>query len=297
MSTLILALNPSVDVEWHVDNVVWEEKNIVRTERRWPGGKGINVARWLKFLRGNPLLILPLGGANGQELSEGLRKERIPTKVVQLEQNTRANIIVTSERDGQMRFNPPGPKLSALDWKRIVTIVRRQLSKAELMVLSGSLPPGAPVTAYRDLIRIAAQKNVRTVLDCDGDAFAAAIGAHPFLVKPNEHELAQWARKPLRTEKEIVHAAIDLSAVTHGWVLVSRGSKRSLLVNASEGLKLSAEPKKMRPVNTVGAGDALVAAVARAVELGHSPMDWLRSGVSTGTKATQLPAGKLPVTR
>ena len=59
---VVLALNPSVDVEWQVDHVRWEEKNNVLRERRWAGGKGVNVARWLRYLGAKPELILPLGG-------------------------------------------------------------------------------------------------------------------------------------------------------------------------------------------------------------------------------------------
>ena len=77
-STLVLALNPSIDAEWRVDDLLWEEKNDVRSERRWAGGKGINVARWLKHLGGRPQLLVPLGGKPGAELAGYLRAEKIP---------------------------------------------------------------------------------------------------------------------------------------------------------------------------------------------------------------------------
>ncbi len=76
MPALILALNPCIDAEWRVDDVQWEEKNNVRSERRWAGGKGINVARWLKHLGGKPFLLLPLGGKTGAELAGYLRDDR-----------------------------------------------------------------------------------------------------------------------------------------------------------------------------------------------------------------------------
>ena len=86
-----------------------------------------------------------------------------------------------------------------------------------LLILSGSLPRGVPVTAYARLIRLAHGLAMRTLLDCDGPAFASAIAARPFLVKPNEHELAQWWRQPLRPEAELVRAARALSEQTRGW--------------------------------------------------------------------------------
>src|SRR6185503_9312430 len=95
-SILVVALNPSIDVEWQVDDVRWEEKNSIRSERRWAGGKGVNVARWLQHLHAKPRLLLPLGGRNGEELANDLKSERLPFEVVSLREETRANIIVTT---------------------------------------------------------------------------------------------------------------------------------------------------------------------------------------------------------
>src|SRR5215475_11125212 len=112
-SILVAALNPSIDVEWRVARVRWEEKNNIQSERRWAGGKGINVARWLKHLGGRPQLLVPLGGQNGAELAAHLRTERIPTRMVKLRESTRVNVIITPDGGRQMRFNPLGPSISA----------------------------------------------------------------------------------------------------------------------------------------------------------------------------------------
>jgi fructose-1-phosphate kinase PfkB-like protein len=322
MSVLVLALNPCIDAEWRVDEVLWEEKNNVHSERRWAGGKGINVARWLKHLGGKPQLLLPLGGKTGAELAGHLRGEKNPAHIIRLRDPTRVNVIVTTNAGRQMRFNPLGPKLSRLEWGGVLKTVERNLQRLRrsacaetktphpsfghplpirwgegrgegLLILSGSLPRGVPVTAYALLIRLAHRFGVKTLLDCDGPAFAAAIKAHPFLVKPNEHELAQWWRKPLRPEAELVRAARALSGQTRGWVLVSRGAKRSLLINCTEGFQFVATPPRVKPRNTVGAGDALLAAVALQVQLGTPPQHWLVSGIAVGSSATQCPAGEV----
>lgn len=304
-SALVLALNPSIDAEWRVDEVLWEEKNNIHSERRWAGGKGINVARWLKQLGGKPQLLLPLGGQTGLELGGYLRAEELPTNIIRLRESTRVNVILTTKGGRQMRFNPPGPKLARREWRGILNGVKRELARlpAEqgrarhstgLLILSGSLPPGVPVTAYAQLIRVAHDCGVNTLLDCDGPVLAAAIKARPFLVKPNEHELAQWWGKPLRTDTDITRAARELSGAMQGWVLVSRGGRRSLLVNMTEGYQGSAAPRRVKPRNTVGAGDALLAGVAREIQLGHAPEEWLRRGLAVGTLATQMPPGVMP---
>ena len=294
MHTLVLALNPSIDAEWCVGEVLWEEKNNVQSERRWAGGKGINVARWLKHLGGKPRLLLPLGGNTGDELAGYLRDEKIPTSVVDLVEFTRVNIIVTTSKRRQMRFNPLGPKVSTREWDRFLSAVKVQLAQSDLLVLSGSLPRGLPANAYAVLIRLAHGFGVKTLLDCDGAPLSAALAAHPFLVKPNDHELAQWWGKPLRTEADILRAACALSQKTRGWILVSRGGQRSLLVNEAEDFHRFAIPRRAKPRNTVGAGDALLAGVARAIQLKCKPEEWLERGLEIGTQATQLAAGRLP---
>jgi len=297
MQTLVLALNPSIDAEWRVDDVLWEEKNTIQSERRWAGGKGINVARWLKHLGGRPQLLLPLGGGTGEELAGHLQAEKIPTRIARLREATRVNVIVTTKVGHQMRFNPPGPMIAPGEWARLLKLVKAELSRSDMFVLSGSLPRGLPRDIYAKLIRLAHRFGVKTLLDCDGAPLAAALEARPFLAKPNEHELAQWRGQRLPSEKDVLVAAFSMSRKTGGWVLVSRAGERSLLVNEPEGFQCFARPRKVRPRNTVGAGDALLAGVARAIDLGRPPEDWLDCGLESGTQATQLEPGQLPSSR
>jgi 1-phosphofructokinase family hexose kinase len=294
MRTLVVALNPSVDAEWRVDRVRWEEKNSLHSGHRWAGGKGINVARWLRRLRGNPLLLVPLGGATGAELAGYLRREKLAMAAVPIRGESRVNLILTTAAGRQLRFNPPGPRLTAKEWRAILKKAKGLLKRCDCLVLSGSLPPGAGRAAYAQLIRCAHRAGTRTVLDCDGAALKAGARARPFLTKPNRQELAEWHGTPLRSGAAVAGAARELSAVTRGWVLVSLGRRGALLVNRREGVELAADAPRIKAVNTVGAGDAMVAAVVRQLELGTPPEEWLRQGVAAGTAAAQCAAGTLP---
>jgi 1-phosphofructokinase family hexose kinase len=294
MGPLVVALNPSIDVEWRVPLVRWEEKNQIVAERRWPGGKGVNVARWLRHLGARPHLLLPLGGNTGQELAAGLRHEHLSATVIPLRETTRANIIVTTEAQGQLRFNPPGPTLSRKEWQEILRGARRELSRADLLILSGSLPRGVPPNAYADLIELARTAGARTLLDCDGSALAAAMKARPFLVKPNVHELSRWAGQELNSLDDIRRAAEKASRRTGGYVLASRGAEGAMLIHASSALCVEVAAPRVRVRNTVGTGDALLAATALQVMAGSSPEMWLRSGVAAGSAAAACIAGELP---
>jgi len=291
---LVTALNPSIDAEWIVPWVVWEEKNVLSGERRWPGGKGINVSRWLKHLGVPARLVLPLGGGSGRELALGLRQEGVAARVVRLADATRVNVIVTTAAQGQLRFNAPGPCLTAHHWRCLCDETRRGLKSAGCLVLSGSLPLGLPPDAYAQLIGMAHAAGVPALLDCEGEPLRLAVAARPFLVKPNEHELRAWRGSAWRGADACRTAARALSRVTGGWVLVSRGAAAAWLVHAKQGICLQALPPKVRPVNTVGAGDALLAAVAARIRAGDSPVNWLRHGLAAGSAAAVTPAGRLP---
>ena len=297
MRLCVVALNPAIDAEWRVADVLWEEKNVVHAQRRWPGGKGVNVARWLKFLGADPGLLIPLGGATGREMAAGLRAQKLRARVVPLRGETRVNVVVTTAHGRQMRFNPPGPTLDAREWQAVLRAAKDILERGADLILSGALPPGVPANAYAQLVRLAHAADRRAFLDCDGAALLAGAKAKPFLVKPNLHELSRWSGRELKSPRAILAAAQTLSRQTCGWVLVSLGADGALLVNARENFAARARPPRVRVLNTVGAGDALLAAAVQQVTLGTAPLDWLRAAVAAGTAATQCEAGHLPTER
>ncbi len=294
MPLAVLALNPSIDAEWIVARVRPEEKNEVCSERRWPGGKGVNVARWLRRFGRRARLWVPLGGLTGRELARQLRREGLPARVFPVSQPTRVNVIVTPDEGPQLRFNPLWHRWPRGEWLRVAAALRARLPRLRWLVLSGSLPRGIPRRAYATLIRDAARAGVASVLDCDGPALAAAVPARPWLVKPNETELAEWSGEALSSDAAVVRAARALAASTEGWVLVSRGERGGLLVHAAEGVSLSARAPRVRVRNTVGAGDALLAAVVDRVVAGAPPAQWLAWGLAAGSAAAACAPGQLP---
>src|SRR5256885_15898637 len=131
---LVIALNPSIDVEWTVAGVRWEEKNAVRAERRWAGGKGVNVARWLAQLGAEVELLLPVGGSRGEELIDDLRGSGIVLRPIKLRDETRANTVVTTAERRQLRFNPSGPAVSSQEWTQIKSALRTSSRRVEVAV-------------------------------------------------------------------------------------------------------------------------------------------------------------------
>lgn len=293
-SPLVLALNPSIDVEWRVSGLHPDEKNVIQSERRWAGGKGINVARWLKHLGHRPALLLPLGAETGDELGRFLRSESIPYTAVPIREPTRCNFIVSPPTGPQLRFNPPGPKLSQAAWTLLSRSARRALPRSACAIFSGSLPRAAPLSTYARFVRLAHELGTKVLLDCDGPALNQALRTRPFLVKPNRAELAQCLARPLPRLTDVHAAATRLSEMTGGWVLASLGPAGALLAHAAHGVSWFAKAPQVSVRNTVGAGDALLAAAARQIILGEPPEQWLRWGIATGTACAECPPGLLP---
>lgn len=291
---LVISFNPAVDVEWRLPRVLPEEKNEIEAESRWPGGKGINVARWLRWSGFPSRVLLPLGGSTGRELARGLRLEKIRFIRFPISGSNRCNVVVSPQTGPQFRFNATWPRLEKAESQGLKSLATDWIRRSDPVVFSGTLAFGSPMGTYADLAREARRAGVRLFLDCDREPFARAARQQPFLVKPNEFELAQWAGQDLGSDSEVLSAAEALSTLTRNWVLVSRGERGALLVNSRLGHAMQATPPRVAVRNTVGAGDALLAAVVAESSASHDPVDWLVAGVAAGTAATQVVPGTLP---
>jgi len=285
---LVVSLNPAIDCEWEVERVQWEEKNNILRERRWAGGKGSNVARWLRHLGAQAELFVPLGGETGKELAGYLATAKMRTHIVALKEATRVNVIVTARSGGQMRFNPLGPILSRSEWAAVIS--KLKACCCETVIFSGALPRGVPANAYRILIETVRKLGAEPILDCDGAAFADGIEGGPELVKPNEHELERWWGRPM---KNLFEAVASLSEKTGGWVVVSRGRDGGIIWNSQARAGFSARAPKVQIKNTVGAGDAMLSAIVRRKQMDAPPEEWIRWGVATGTAAVACEGGVL----
>jgi len=289
-----VSLNPAIDCEWTTTAIVPGEKNELASERRWPGGKGINVARWLAWGGRASRLVLPLGGATGREIAAALSAEKVSFQSVPIRQSTRVNVVVTPDTGPQLRFNPSWPVVSGAELTRLLAEARRVWCGCAAVVLTGSLVRGAPMDTYARLVSAAHADNLPVALDCDGEAFRRAALLKPDLVKPNEWELAQWAGHGFSDEHGVVVAARALAKVTGGWVVVSRGPAGVVAVDGRSGDELVLPAVPVRCVrNTLGAGDALLAGLLSAPS-GASPRRRLGHGLKAAAAAVRLAPGVLP---
>ena len=185
-------------------------------------------------------------------------------------------------------INLPGLTIDAATFAELRQELRGLVAPGALVVLAGSLPQGIGDGAYADLVAELKNAGTRVVLDASNAPLAAALAAPdsalPFCIKPNRHELEDWAGRDLADPRDLVAAARSLHQRGIGLVVVSLGAAGALFVSA-EGAVQASLPAVRAP-STVGAGDAMVAGIVAALCDG-GPLDAL------ARLATAFAVGKL----
>ncbi|MBP0593446.1 1-phosphofructokinase family hexose kinase [Paraburkholderia sp. LEh10] len=268
---LTVTLNPAVDLSTAVDRVVDTHKLRCEAAQRDPGGGGINVARVLHRLGSECVALFAAGGATGGILSGLLDSENLRTHCIDIEGETRENFSVmeTSTRR-EYRFVLPGPTLAAAKWSECLRSVSAHVGSARFLVLSGSLPPGAPPDAYAQLAlaATAARPNIRVAVDASGPTLAAALdGGHVDIVKPSLNELRELTALPLNDVEDQIDAARMLIAERKArMVALTLADKGAVLATRDETWFMPALKTEVR--SSIGAGDSFLAGLIWSLDHG-----------------------------
>ncbi len=275
---LTVTLNAALDVTYHLPALVPGAAHRVEQTGARAGGKGINVARVLHALGHDTQVTGFAGGETGRAIRADLAAAGIREALVEPAAAARRTVTVVSTQDGMATsFNERGPHLSIEDWTWFVGRYHELASRADVVVLSGSLPPGLPDHAYAQLIGA-----TPTVLDTSGAPLLEGVAAHPHVVKPNAEELVATTgvTDPLA-------AARRLQSLGAGAVVASLG-EAGLVAVTSDGMWRAVVPEPLRG-NPTGAGDACVAALAAGLAAGTPWPALLADAVALSAAAVACP--------
>ncbi|MFZ5815961.1 MAG: 1-phosphofructokinase [Bacillota bacterium] len=287
-----VALNPAIDRTLTVPGFRAGSTNRVTEARVDPGGKGVNVARVLQAL-GEPVQLVGfLGETNGRLITVHLDQLGIPHQFIHLEGENRVNLKLINPDSGELtEVNDLGFQVEQLHLEWMTALVRKALTTAGLLVLTGSLPAGVPASYYHDLARLARDAGVPVILDADGEPLRAALAARPTLIKPNLSEAERLLGRPLPHRAEICQAARELLGLGPEMVVISCGAEGAVL--ASPEGTWWATPPAIQPESTVGAGDSMVAAFALALSHQYGPERALRLAIAAGAATASLPGTQM----
>ncbi|RZS44837.1 tagatose 6-phosphate kinase [Herbihabitans rhizosphaerae] len=285
---LTVTLNLALDVTYEVPRLVPHHSHRVNAVHARAGGKGINVARVLRRLGETAVVTGFAGGATGSAVRADLVE--VIDALVPVAGETRRTVAVVSTADGDATvLNEPGPVVSPEEWAAFLTRYAQLLADADVVVLSGSLPPGLAGDAYAVLVRLAREHGVLSIVDTSGDPLRAAVAARPDLVKPNAVELFE-----VTGETDHLAAAGALRTAGAGAVAASLGGN-GLLLSTVDGSWLARVPEPLRG-NPTGAGDACVAALAAGLRRGEAWPDVLAEATAVSAAAVLAPvAGEIDV--
>ena len=288
--------NAALDKTYRVEPFLINRVNRPTLAHTLAGGKGINVARVFQTLGGEAIATGFLGGLQGEIVRQALISEGIQDECISVSGESRLCIAIIDPTTGtQTEINEIGHEVSVEECNALATRIKELLSlyDFDFVVLSGSLPPGAPTSMYAELIEIVNLHGVKSVLDTSGEALTLGIAAKPWMVKPNRHELETAVGKTIADDREFLEAAIELSSKGIPTVVATNGATGAYLIVDSKIYQ--ATPPEIEFASAVASGDTFLAAFLWGFAESEHTGDWeyaLKLAVGAGAaNASVIGAG------
>jgi 1-phosphofructokinase len=279
-------MNPALDKTAVLPRLVPGGLNRLSEVRVDAGGKGINVSKMIAVLGGDTLCTGFVGGAQGEELTRRINALGLRLSFIEVQGVTRTNLKLVDEQGGLTEINEPGVQVSEKDLDHLKQLLLA--TDSTTVVISGSLPRGASPDTYRVLCEALRAAGKRVIIDADGEAFARALEAKPFAVKPNRFELLQYFGLPQDTHESalpgLCRKLLDMGV---SFVALSMGEAGALFLNGEKTVLARTIPLQVR--SSVGAGDSMVGALAYAFERGLDFEETVRfaMGAAMGAVTTE----------
>ncbi|XJZ25824.1 1-phosphofructokinase [Bacillota bacterium Lsc_1132] len=273
-----LTLNPSVDYIVTLEDFQIGSLNRTVSEEKFPGGKGINVSRVLKQFGVVSKALGFNGGFTGSYIDEYLQKEEIETDFIKVSGDSRINVKMKTGEETEI--NATGPKITDADFELLEEKIH-QLTADDLLVLAGSIPSSLPSDTYEKLVKICNESKARFVVDAEGELLKKVLPSHPFLIKPNHHELGELFNAVITSPEEVIPFAQKLIAMGAENVIVSLAGDGAVFVNSNAAYIATVPKGEVK--NSVGAGDSMVAGFLAQYQKNKNLKDAFRFSVASGS--------------
>ncbi|MGN0613796.1 MAG: 1-phosphofructokinase [Porcipelethomonas sp.] len=274
-----VTFNPALDYTLTADSINIGETNRSRNEYFLTGGKGINVSAMLCRLGIESTALGFIGGFTGQEIKKRAEEAGCRCDFTEIDGLSRINVKIKSGEETEI--NASGPVITETDIARLMEKIGAA-GEGDYLVLAGSIPPGVPDTIYGDIIRRVG-RGVKVIVDASGSLLMNAVKHCPFLIKPNNHELGAIIGKKLGSDRrEVLEHAHRLRSMGAENVLVSLAGNGAVL-SAAGGVSLEKNAPSGKVINSVGAGDSMVAGFLCGWLESHDYDHAFRMGIAAGS--------------
>lgn len=275
-----VTFNPALDYLVNVDRFTLGAVNRTVQEHIFYGGKGINVSAVLANLGYESVALGFVAGFTGEEMERGVKTLGFGSDFIHVVKGmTRINVKLKAEQETEI--NGIGPEITAGDVEQLFDKLDR-LGQGDILILSGSIPTILSDTIYEEIMARLDGRGVRIVVDATKDLLLNVLRYHPFLIKPNNHELGEMFGVELHSDEEIVHYARILQERGAVNVLISMAGDGAILV-AEDGRVLKRKPPKGTVRNSVGAGDSMVAGFVAGYLGSGDYAEALKLGTASGS--------------
>ncbi|MEC4587607.1 1-phosphofructokinase [Bacillus safensis] len=271
-------LNPAIDLYIALKEMRANAVNRTEDEDYQPNGKGVNVSIMLKKYGFTSTALGFIAGFSGSYIEQSLKDLSIQTDFISVEGITRINVFINTTEEYKLVNQGPAIEENALHAFREKIAA---IPQGGILIMSGSLPKGVPASIFSEVAAICHQQKVKFILDTSSAAVLETLQYKPYLLKPNEEEIAAFFGKthPL-SEIELIQSGEKLIEMGAEQVLISRGEEGALFITKDAVFKGNAPTGTV--VNTACSGDAMLAAFLSKHLEGHSPEECLRYGIATG---------------
>ncbi len=294
---ITVTMNPAIDKTVELEQLERGSLNRLKNVITDAGGKGINVSKTIKALGGETIATGFSGGAGGNLIEKVLKEQGIKADFVEIKNEVRTNLKVLEARGFVTELNEPGPVVSPEELEQLTQKLTGYAGEDVIFILAGSIPGGISKTVYGELIGKLKEKGARVFLDADGELFIHSLEAGPDYIKPNRAELEEYYEMDYRAdEKELVKMGKKLLEKGIRMAAVSLGQMGALFITKDRVVKCPG--LKVEAHSTVGAGDAMVAALAYGLDKGLTLEECAKLGLAASagavtTKGTKPPSREL----
>ena len=275
-----VTFNPALDYIVFLDEMKLGDINRATRESIFYGGKGINVSTILNTLGLETTALGFVAGFTGKAIEEGLASMGMRTNFIHLpEGNSRINVKV--KHGDETEINGQGPVITEGAIEELFAKLDT-LTKEDILVLAGSIPNTLPEDIYEKILARLEEKGIRIAVDATKDLLLNVLKYHPFLIKPNNHELGEMFHTVCQTNEDIEHYAKELQKMGARNVLISMAGDGAILIT-EEGETIQMGTPEGKVINSVGAGDSMVAGFLAGFLKNSSYEEALKTGTAAGS--------------
>lgn len=278
---LTITLNPSVDISYPLAELHLDTVNRVEQVAKTAGGKGLNVSRVLRQLDEQVMATGFLGGALGDFISKEITNIGIHDKFIKIDEETR-NCIAVLHDGKQTEILEKGPTIQKDEANKFLSVFDEYVQQADVVTISGSLPKGLSYEFYLELLKKAEKYDTPVILDTNGKLLQQLLadGAKPYLIKPNQEELAEIANEEVVNRQQIIDLLRSDLFKAIPWVVTTLGAEGAV-IKKDEDL-YSATIPTIDAVNPVGSGDSVVAGFAAGTRRNLTTEERMQFGLTMG---------------